>query len=388
MTSQDLWFEDAVDPDVEDIGVTEYDIVASPNDFNVMTLFDFMDSGVVRIPPFQRNFVWDQRRASKLIESLIMGLPIPQVFLYEKNRNDFLVIDGQQRLLSIYYFMKLRFPKLSKRTALRRRLLEGELNQPDSLLADNEFFTRFALSFPNEPGAPENPLNGLDYGSLADLTSQFELRTLRVVIVKQIAPEGADSIYEIFNRLNTGGMNLSPQEIRMSMFHSPFMDMLARLNFDERWRRIVGVEDADLHLRDVEFLLRGLALMADSENFRPSMVRYLNSYASLAQDFDEDQVLLMKNLLEAFFDACRDLPKSAFAAQSGKFGVSIFDGVFAAVCETAYAKQLPELQAIDPTSLRRLTADDTFVEATLSRTTGRGNVLTRITKAREYLMGG
>jgi uncharacterized protein with ParB-like and HNH nuclease domain len=146
MTSQDLWFEDAADPDVEDIGVTEYDIVASPNDFNVKTLFDFMDSGVVRIPPFQRNFVWDQRRASKLIESLIMGLPIPQVFLYEQNRNDFLVIDGQQRLLSIYYFMKLRFPKLSKRTALRRRLLEGELNQPDSLLADNEFFTRFALS--------------------------------------------------------------------------------------------------------------------------------------------------------------------------------------------------------------------------------------------------
>src|SRR2546426_1120362 len=78
--------------------VEEYDLTSVPNDFNVLTIYNFIESGAVKIPGFQRNYVWDLRRASKLIESLILGLPVPQVFLYEAGRNDFLVIDGQQRL--------------------------------------------------------------------------------------------------------------------------------------------------------------------------------------------------------------------------------------------------------------------------------------------------
>ena len=69
--------------------------MSSPNDFNVKTIVDFIDSGVVVIPGFQRNFVWDIKRASRLIESLIVGLPVPQIFLYEQGRDKYLVIDGQ-----------------------------------------------------------------------------------------------------------------------------------------------------------------------------------------------------------------------------------------------------------------------------------------------------
>jgi len=103
------WFEDYANVG-EDLQVEEYDITATPNDFNVITLYNFIESGAIRIPGFQRNFVWDIGRASKLIESLILGLPVPQIFLYEQSRNLFLVIDGQQRLMSIYYFIKQRFP--------------------------------------------------------------------------------------------------------------------------------------------------------------------------------------------------------------------------------------------------------------------------------------
>jgi uncharacterized protein with ParB-like and HNH nuclease domain len=70
-----------------------------PNDFK-LTLFSFIESKAVKIPGFQRNYVWDIMRASKLIESPIIGLPIAQIFLYEEGRNSFLVIDGQQRLMS------------------------------------------------------------------------------------------------------------------------------------------------------------------------------------------------------------------------------------------------------------------------------------------------
>src|SRR5438552_6015150 len=116
----DDWYEqEALGEEEEDYSVKEYDITSAPNDFNIKTIFDFIESGAVKIPGFQRNYVWDVKRASKLIESIIIGLPIPQVFLYEEGRNSFLVIDGQQRLMSIYYFIKMRFPRKEKRSELR-----------------------------------------------------------------------------------------------------------------------------------------------------------------------------------------------------------------------------------------------------------------------------
>lgn len=92
----ELAADDVEEP--EGFGIGPYDITSSPNDFNVATIFNFMESGTVIIPEFQRHYVWDLKHASKLIESLLIGLPIPQIFLYEEAPNKFLVIDGQQRL--------------------------------------------------------------------------------------------------------------------------------------------------------------------------------------------------------------------------------------------------------------------------------------------------
>src|SRR4051812_10613964 len=107
MTEAETWIEDADEETTDDeFQVGEYDLTSSPNDFNTSTIVNFIESGAVKIPVFQRNYVWDLKRASKLVESLIIGLPVPQVFLYEEGRNSFLVIDGQQRLMSIFYFVK------------------------------------------------------------------------------------------------------------------------------------------------------------------------------------------------------------------------------------------------------------------------------------------
>ena len=116
------WFE-GDEGSVIDASFEDYQIISTPNDFNIKTICDFVDLGVVKIPNFQRNYVWDIDRASKLIEFILIGLPIPQIFLYEQSRNSFLVIDGQQRMMSIYYFFKGRFPKKEKRVELRIYLL-------------------------------------------------------------------------------------------------------------------------------------------------------------------------------------------------------------------------------------------------------------------------
>ncbi|MGA9899032.1 MAG: DUF262 domain-containing protein, partial [Terriglobales bacterium] len=211
------WFEKE-EPEESDSLIREYDITASPNDFNTLTLFSFIESGVVKIPGFQRNFVWDIKRASKLIESMIIGLPVPQIFLYEEDRNRFLVIDGQQRLMSLYYFIKQRFPRKEKRIELRR-IFDEHGNIPDEVLQDDAYFSKFSLQLPEQLPKHPNRLGKLNYSTLGDYKTTFDLRTIRNIIIKQTSPPDDDSsIYEIFNRLNSGGMNLKPQEIRTSLY--------------------------------------------------------------------------------------------------------------------------------------------------------------------------
>ncbi len=207
------WFDDYAE-DVDEIQVEEYDITAAPNDFNVLTIFNFLESGAVRIPGFQRNYVWDLGRASKLIESLILGLPVPQVFLYEAERNRFVVIDGQQRLMSIYYFLKQRFPKKEKRPELRA-IFDGHGKIPDEIVHNDSYFENFPLKLPEVLPNRPNRFKGLSYATLGPYKTQFELRTIRNVIIKQTSPQGDDSsMSEIFNRLNTEGCGFSRPKIR------------------------------------------------------------------------------------------------------------------------------------------------------------------------------
>ena len=173
------------DEEPEDTGysIKEYDITAAPNDFNIKSLYEFLDSGVIVIPSFQRNFVWDIKRASKLMESIIIGLPIPQIFLYEEAKNKFMVIDGQQRLMSIYYFMKQRFPKKEKRSELRKIFdLNGKI--PEDIIHNDMYFAKFNLKL-DELGAPKSPFHNLNYETLDDTKFTFQMRTVRNIIVKQ-----------------------------------------------------------------------------------------------------------------------------------------------------------------------------------------------------------
>lgn len=258
------WFDDYAEG-ADDIQIGEYDITATPNDFNVMTLNSFVESGAVRIPGFQRNFVWDIGRSSKLIESLLLGLPVPQLFLYEQGRNRFLVIDGQQRLMSIYYFIKKKFPKKEKRSELRM-IFDEHGGIPDEVLHDDAYFQTFNLKLPGQLPNHKNNFKGLNYSTLGEYKTQFDLRPIRNIVVKQNSPSDDDSsMYEVFNRLNTGGVNLRPQEIRTSMYHSKFYEMLYHANMNQVWRGFIGSTEPDLHMKDIEILLRAFAMLLDGE---------------------------------------------------------------------------------------------------------------------------
>lgn len=380
-----VWYDDYINETEEEFQIDEYDLVATPNDFNVLTIQSFIESGAVKIPGFQRNYVWDIKRASKLIESLILGLPVPQVFLYEESRNRFLVIDGQQRLMSIYYFIKQRFPRKDKRVALRR-IFDSEGRIPDEVLHDDSYFTPFRLSLPELPER-KNRFKSLNYSTLGDYKQQFELRPVRNVIVKQNKPPDDDScVFEMFNRLNTGGINLRPQEIRVSLYHSPFFDMLHRINGLPGWRRLLKDEEPDVHMKDIEILLRGFAMLAG--DYKPSMTRFLNRFSRRSQGNAPELNDYFEALFKSFVDCCKSVaPDGFYSARTKRFSIALYEAVFAAACEGPLAERALVTTEIPNDALRRLDQDPEFVEASEKASADKSNVDKRLERARVILRG-
>lgn len=379
-------YEEDLFESAEDISFTDYDISASPNDFNIKTLFDFIGSGVVKIPGFQRNYVWDIRRASKLIESIIIGIPIPQIFLYEEAKNKFMVIDGQQRYMTIYYFMKKRFPRNEKRLELRV-IFDRNKGIPESILNDNDYFTDFNLKLLTSQPNQKNKYNGLNYFTLEEEDKvSFDLRTIRNIIIKQNAPDDEHSVvFEIFNRLNSGGVNLKPQEIRTSLFHSAFYDMLYSLNLNHAWRNLTASSVPDLNMKDVEIMLRGFAMLINGNEYKPSMTKFLNKFSFKAKSFPESNTKYLENLFLAFLTKASALDNRLFYSNTGRFNISIFESIFVAACSDAFSNKNLEVAEIDIHKVLLLKADVEFYEATQSDTASEKNVKFRIERAKTML---
>lgn len=364
----------------EGFDIDEYDLTSTPNDFNVLTINSFLESGSIKIPGFQRNYVWDIKRASKLIESIILGLPIPQIFLYEEKRNQFLVIDGQQRLMTIYFFVKGRFPKKEKRTEIRKLFNETE-KFPESVLHNDEYFTTFKLSLPNKTEDKKNPFNNLNYKTLENYQMQFDLRPIRCVVVKQNVPKDDSSVFEIFNRLNSGGVNLMPQEIRCSLYHSTFIDNIVKLNLDPIWRKYLRSADPDLHMKDVELLIRGYAMAIKGDKYTSSLATFLNSFANEARKFDEDTLKYYEEFGKKLFVAINHFPDDIFINKTTKrFNTFLFEGLVYAQSKIHFlAKTFPD--KIDVDLVRKLSDDEIFQQNSIKGTTNKSSVAKRLERS-------
>lgn len=251
MAEIDDWeVESTEEGEEEEQDVITYQINYYPADLTLKGYLDKWKSGQLKIPPFQRSYVWDQVKASKLIESFLLGLPVPNVFLYkERDTNKLQVIDGQQRILSAIRFFK------------------------------NEFDEKiFRLKNVNPKW------NGKTYEEL-DEADRFQLddTVLRATVVQQLDPDDDSSMFHIFERLNTGGINLNPMEIRKCVYSGEHFSLLEELNTLDEWRKLIGQPKVDKRLRDTELLLRLLALSSSWKDYKKPMKRFLNGYLATSR---------------------------------------------------------------------------------------------------------
>ena len=371
--------------------IPEYDITAVPNDFNVAVIISFIDSGSIRIPGFQRNFVWDLARSSRLIESLLIGLPVPQVFLYQHDKDPLLLIDGQQRLMTLYYFVKGRFPKRDARARIRD-LFDESGSLTESIFQDDDLFSDFRLSLKGPDGEPgaQSPFHGKKYATLGEDKRTLDLRTVRNVVIKQIRPtQDHSSMFEVFNRLNSGGLNLSAQELRMSLYDSDFLRRLLKMNRWTRWRRLLPRKEPDVRFKDVEILLRSFALLLWIDEYRPSMVKFLNRFSGHCKHrFDSEMIDMVERLFSQFLEACSDLPDRAFMVhESSRFNMHLFEVVFAEALRPQLADSSITVGTLRLEDISAIDQDPVFREALREGTTKPDKVKARLQSAQIILFG-
>ncbi|MEW6350356.1 MAG: DUF262 domain-containing protein [Thermodesulfobacteriota bacterium] len=334
----------------------QYDILTYPADFTLEVLHQKWKNKEILIPEFQRGFVWKQVQASKLIESFLVGLPVPSVFLYsERKTRHFLVIDGQQRLKSIFFFFEGYFgaEEQGRRRVFRLTGLDSK--------------SRF---------------HGKTFEDLAEEDQRgFKDQVLRAFIVKQVDPEDDTSMYHIFERLNTGGTLLANQEIRNCVYHGPFVDLIMRLNSVPAWRKILGKTVPDSGKRDLELVVRFLALR-DISAYEKPMKDYLSRFMNKNRNPSEEVVAETER---RFREICEvvvsSLGEEPFHVRGG-LNVAVLDAVMIAFSEN------PEMVPEDiEQRYARLLEDKDFKDNTLSGTTDKSAIKTRFRRAREVLFG-
>lgn len=285
-----------------------YEIATYPADFTLEVLQTKWAAGDLVIPRFQRKFVWSQAQASKLIESFLVGLPVPAIFLYtERASEKSLVVDGQQRLRTICYYLEGSFGEEQdgRRTVFRLKGLSEDSPYADKTYAE---------------------LERTDDAAARRLRNSV----LRAFVVRQLDPHDDTSVFHIFERLNTGGTLLHNQEVRNAVCTGSLNELLQDLNRDSRWRAILGKDAPDTRMRDIELILRFFAFRYSVDQYEKPMKDFLSRYMRAhAQDNDKQIERYRKEFTDVLDAVTEHLPERPFHIYAG-FNSSAFDSVFRA----------------------------------------------------------
>ncbi len=270
-----------------------YKISSYGADYPVDSLVKRLNGDIIYLPEFQRHYVWSMTQASKFIESLLLGLPVPGIFLSKvPESNKMEIIDGQQRLRTLEYFYSGEF--------------KGSIFKLTGITSQYE---------------------GKTYKTLAPEDRQvLDDAIIHTTIIRQDEPKNDDSsIYYIFERLNTGGTLLRPQEIRACVYHGGLNKFLSELETDKSWLIIYGKPDN--RLKSQETILRFFSFLFYKDKYQKPLKEFLNQYMSANRNFEIQSREEMEDIFRLTAKYLADsLGASAFRPK-GQLVASIIDSV-------------------------------------------------------------
>ena len=346
-SDQDIQIEDLrTDEGEREVAPIRYAISSYGADYTVDGLVKRMREESIYVPSFQRGFVWDIKDASRFIESLLLGLPVPSIFLAkESDTGKLLVVDGQQRLLSLRYFYDGIWEPTKR---------EFSLKGVD----------------PNFEGRTYKKLRDEDRRRLDDAI-------LHVTVFKQDEPsEDESSVYQVFERLNSGGKKLTPHEIRSAVHHSGGMrEILQELNKNKEWRSIYGPEDP--RMRDQELVLRALAFYYGADKYQSPLVSFLNQFMGRHKIMDKQRADDMRRVFSGTIRVIFESVGNSAFRPTRVLNAAVLDSVMVGVArrlDRGSIRDQKEFKAAYDDLLR----DQTFLDACGRGTAGEERVKTRI----------
>lgn len=260
-----------------------------------------MGSGKIEVPEFQRGYVWTRTQASRLIESLIIQCPIPVIYFSQSLANNLIVIDGNQRLMSVKLFLNDGFE------------LQGLTTYPE--------------------------LNGYSWAQLDPrFKDHIQNRTIRcITILKDTHPQIK---FDVFERLNTGSVKLNGQELRHGVNHGSLMQMIDDVAKYDKWKALSGFKN-DKRMKGAELVLRYFAFRFNRTKYEKPLSGFLDSFSSENKHLSEIDanlwpidILNTLDLVDYYFG------KKAFKmlrpdlSTAGNFNSAVYDAQMIGLAET------------------------------------------------------
>ncbi len=274
--------------------VEEKRVFTDCKDLTLSNILEMCNEGdIIPQPEYQRDYIMDDKKASKLIESVLLQIPIPTIYLCEESDNSLSVIDGQQRITSITRFLSNNF-KLCGLEELKE-------------------------------------LNGKYFKELQKNNQRAIKQTTIHSIV--ISKKSQELKYEIFARLNQGSTKLKPQELRNCIYRGSFNNMIESIAKENSTLSLMFHEENN-RKQYQEYILRFFALR-DFNNYASSLKKTMNLYMQKNQNIDENEIDKLKTLFNSKIDIIKQIfGKNAFCAYdrqnnkiTNKFSGSIYDSL-------------------------------------------------------------
>lgn len=344
--------------------IRDYKFTTMGGDIQIRQFVDQLNEGDIEISTIQRHYVWSPLLASRFIESALLDLPLPSVFLCKQKNGKYLIIDGLQRLTTLKMFLNM-------------ETINGKT---------------FKISNSKEIYAD---WRGKSFGELSvDDKRRLRNKTIHAIIVEQQNPENYDGLFLIFERINSGGLQLNQQEIRNAIYQSDYNDLLSKINDDSLWRLFFGDKNPHKRMKDIEMILRFFALadhpIKDIETGTTSFVSLLNKQMDENKNLGENKLLDSKerfltilNKLQSFFNTnIFRMNISEKNKVTKKFYATVFDSIMIA---TDYALRVNPNVTSNMDKLEELFNNEMFKSFINSHTSDNKSIFGRINLACKIL---
>ena len=344
----ELEFEQPLEEEIESIEIssTKRRVYTEQGDPEIESLYGKYKRGKLVIQPdFQRHFVWDAKKSSRLIESALLDIPLPVIYISEEKDGKEYVIDGQQRLTAFFSFIDGQFP-----------------NGIDFKLTGLKVFTE---------------LNRKSFKEI-DEELQDKIRYCKIRTITFRRESEADLKFEIFERLNTGAVSLNDQELRNCIYTGLYNKLLKELSKDADFMYLLGLKKPDKRMKDIELVLRFAAFYHFTYlKYKPPMRKFLNNDMEKYQDISEvdaielknafkNAVTIIKSLLDnhafkRFYKGDEKNPNGYWEPK--KFNASLYDILMYSFAREDKNEVYQNLDSIREALIYLMTNDQDFIDA-------------------------